>query len=283
MSQLKNVKAEGGTPKPNTIYQGDCIKVMQKWKSNSIDACITDPPYNMSKKNGLGWAFSKHITMQEEWDRFSKDDYYKFTHDWLREVVRVVKPNGNIFVFGSFHNIYLIGFLLQNVFDRKIINSIVWFKPNAQPNITCRMFTESSEQIIWACNNPKDKAKKWCFNYDVAKKLNEGKQMRNVWQIEKKEGKTEIWENPVTPRKEKEFGAHPTQKPISVLERIMLTATEKTNKRADLVLDCFGGAGSTAVAAKNAGRKWVLIEKDANYSKIAKKRIENSKIQNKLL
>jgi len=249
--KIKNTKS-------NTIYQGDCIKVMKQWKRGIFDCCITDPPYNMSKKNGLGWAFSKHVTMQEEWDIFSKDDYYKFTHDWLEQVLRVVKPNGNVFIFGSFHNIYLIGFLLQNVFNRKIINSIVWFKPNAQPNITTRMFTESSEFIIWACNNTPDKAKGWYFDYQKSKEFNHGKQLRNVWMISKE---SEVWENPLTPRSEKIHGAHPTQKPLSVLERIVLTAAQKN----DWILDCFGGAGSTAVVAEKTQRRWTLIQHEPEF------------------
>jgi site-specific DNA-methyltransferase (adenine-specific) len=238
LKKLKEVK-------PSTIYQGDCIEVMKQWKEGIFDCCITDPPYNMSKKNGLGWAFSKHVTMQEEWDRFSQDDYYKFTRDWLEQVIRVVKPNGNIFIFGSSHNIYLIGFLLQSVFSRKIINSIVWFKPNAQPNITARMFTESSEFIIWACNNTLEKAKGWYFDYAKSKDFNHGNQLRNVWKIDNYEqsNDTRVSED------------YPTLKPMTVLERIILTAS----KPKDWILDCFGGADRTAMLAQKSHRRWTMM------------------------
>ena len=131
---------------------------MAAWPDGCVDHCIADPPFGIASgsgrrgKKGLGWAFSSHVTMQETWDRFSHDDFFQFNVRWLSEVCRVVKPNGNILVFGTFHNIYQLGFILQSVLNRRILNSIVWFKPNAQPNITARTLTESTEQIIWAVN-----------------------------------------------------------------------------------------------------------------------------------
>ena len=121
----------------------------------------------------MGWAFSSHITMEEEWDQFTREDYLEFTEAWINEVVRLVKPNGNIFIFGSFHNIYDIGHIMGEL-NLKVNNSIVWFKPNAQPSIHCRNFTESTEHIIWAANGEKGKAKNWIFNYKDAKEMNEG-------------------------------------------------------------------------------------------------------------
>jgi len=249
--------AEDDTPISGKIYEGDCLEIMSGWKENVFDACITDPPYNMSKSKGLGWAFSSHVTMAEPWDMFGQDEYVRFTKMWIQEVRRVVKPNGNIFIFGSFHNIYVIGSILQEM-DVKIVNSIVWFKPNAQPNITCRQFTESTEHIIWACNNSPDRARKWTFNYEKMKELNDGKQMRNVWEI------------PVTPRREKRHGKHPTQKAEQVLERIVLAGTNP----GDLIFDCFSGTGSTAVVAERLGRRWVLIEKQHKFNDVARKRLE---------
>jgi len=250
-------KSEQISPVSGTIYEGDCIETMVGWRDHVFDACITDPPYNMSKSKGLGWAFSSHVTMAERWDMFRHDDYIQFTKEWIQQVKRVVKPNGNIFIFGSYHNIYLIGAILQEM-DVKIINSIVWFKPNAQPNITCRQFTESTEHIIWVCNNSSGRAKNWTFNYEKMKELNAGKQMRNVWEI------------PVTPSREKQHGKHPTQKAEQVLERIVLAGTNP----GDLILDCFSGVGSTAVVAERLGRRWVLIEKEREFNNIARKRID---------
>ena len=242
----------------NSIHEGDCIQVMSKWKDDSFDHCITDPPYNMSKKKGMGWAFSSHVTMEEEWDQFTREDYLEFTKAWMNEVVRLVKPNGNIFIFGSFHNIYDIGHIMGEL-NLKVNNSIVWFKPNAQPSIHCRNFTESTEHIIWAANGEKGKAKNWIFNYKDAKELNEGKQMRNLWQF------------PVTPKREKEFGKHPSQKPLALMERIILTATNKN----EIILDCFSGAGTTAVAAHKHDRKWTLIDNNPEYNEIARKRLDD--------
>ena len=142
------------------IVIGDALEELPKIPSESVDLVFADPPYNMSKKKGLGWKYSKHITMQEEWDMFSKDEYFKFNQKWIKEALRVLKHGGSLWICGSFHNIYQVGFILQHIEDIKINNSIVWFKPNAQPNITCRMFTESTEHLILASKNGKGKKKK---------------------------------------------------------------------------------------------------------------------------
>lgn len=240
----------------NTLYEGDCIEIMKQWENGSVDHCITDPPYNMSKKNGLGWAFSSHVTMSEDWDIYSRSEYLEFSRIWLSEVCRLVRPNGNIFIFGSFHNIYDLGHIIHDL-DLKVINSIVWFKPNAQPNITCRTLTESTEHIIWACNAPKDKATGWVFNYDIAKQLNGGKQMRNMWTI------------PYPSASERQYGKHPSQKAIDVIGRIILIATNP----GDLILDCFGGSGTTGVVAQSYKRRWVMIENNPEYNQIARTRL----------
>lgn len=246
------------SPLPNHIFCGDALSLMTAWPSQSFDACITDPPYNIAKKRkGLKWAFSNHVTMQSEWDRFMEQDYEAFTVAWLKEVCRVVKENGNIFIFGTYHNIYLIGAIAQKL-DLRIVNSIVWAKPNAQPNITCRMLTESTEQIIWLCNNSVKKASKWTFNYEEAKKLNDGRQMRNFWNI------------PLTPSSEKLCGKHPSQKPLRLMERLVLLATQP----GDLVLDCFAGSGSTLVACKKNNRSFVGIEQSSEYCAISHERLK---------
>ena len=212
---------------------------------------FADPPYNMSKKKGLGWAFSKHITMQEAWDQFTNDEFFEFNIKWIGECLRILKPGGSIFICGSYHNIFQIGFILQQ-FDVKILNDIIWFKPNAQPNITCRMFTQSTETVIWAA-----KGKKWTFNYDQMKELNKGKQMRNMWAI------------PYPSQSERWAGKHPTQKPISLLERIILAASSP----GDIILDPFLGSGTTAVVAKMHGRRCIGIEKNKEYRTIIEKRL----------
>lgn len=255
---LKATSAQKRSVLRNQIICDEAITTLKAWPDGAVDACITDPPYNISKKRGLSWAFSSHITMQSEWDQFREADYAQFTKAWLSEVCRVTKKNGNIFVFGSYHNIYLIGAIAQSL-RLRFINSIIWAKPNAQPNITCRMFTESTEQIIWLCNNTVKHAKNWTFNYAVAKELNAGKQMRNFWSI------------PTAPIGERKYGKHPSQKPLALMERIVSSATDP----GDLVLDAFCGTGSTLVACKKLGRDFVGIEQDKRYCEIANARLSD--------
>jgi len=236
---------------------------MASWPDACIDHCIADPPFGIASGNGrrgrkgMGWAFSSHVTMEEAWDHFSQDEFVEFNLRWLREVCRVVKPNGNILVFGTFHNIYLLGFVLGHVLERRILNSIIWFKPNAQPNITARTLTESTEQIIWAVNETPARAKGWTFDYWLSKEMNGGRQMRNLWEI------------PVTPKSERLDGKHPSQKPLALVERALLLATRPN----DLILDPFAGSGTLAVAAKRHGRRWVLIERLPEYVDIARRRL----------
>src|SRR3990167_6483656 len=243
------------------IIIGDALEELKKIPDESIDLVFADPPYNMSKKKGLGWKYSKHITMQEEWDIFTKDDYFQFNQQWIKEALRVLKHGGSLWISGSFHNIYQTGFILQHFNEVKINNSIVWFKPNAQPNITCRFFTESTEHLIWASKN--GKGKKWKFNYEDVKNSIEdslnpkGKQTRNVWSI------------PLTPKKEKWAGSHPTQKPMELLRRVILACTAE----GDTVLDPFVGSGTTSVVAKMLNRSSIGIEKEKKYLPIIQKRL----------
>jgi len=244
------------------IIVGDALEKLKKLPDESVDLIFADPPYNMSKKKGLGWKYSNHITMQEEWDMFSKDEYFQFNQNWIKEALRVLKHGGSLWISGSFHNIYQVGFILQHFNDVKINNSIVWFKPNAQPNISCRFFTESTEHLIWASKN--GKKIKWKFNYDWTKKeitdnINpEGKQTRNVWSI------------PLTPKKEKWAGEHPTQKPEELLRRIILSCTDE----GDTVLDPFLGSGTTSFIAKKYNRNSIGIELNKEYLPIINKRLE---------
>jgi len=258
----------GIIPIGNQLYQGDSVETLQSFADNTFDCAMTDPPYNIAKKGkkGLSWAFSSHVTMDASWDAYSTDDYEKFTVAWLSELCRTVRENGNIFIFGSYHNIYTIGAIATRM-DLRIINSIIWAKPNAQPNITCRMFTESTEQVLWICNNTNKKAKKWTYNYKHMKELNGGKQMRNFWEI------------PVTPKREKAHGKHPSQKPLRVMERLVLAGTNP----GDRVVDCFAGSGSTLLACDRLDRRWVGIERDDAYCQIAHDRIDGERKQRRLL
>jgi site-specific DNA-methyltransferase (adenine-specific) len=248
----------GSPPEAGSLLVADCLEVMRSWPDGCVDHCIADPPFNISRRRGLGWAFSSHITMQEAWDRFTRDEFFAFNLAWLREVCRVVKPNGNIIVFGTYHNIYLLGTILQQALDRRLLNSVIYLKTNAQPNITARTLTESTEQLIWAVNETPERARKWTFNYWLAKELNGGRQMRNYWEF------------PVTPPSEKRHGKHPSQKPLALVERLVQLASNE----GEVILDPFAGAGTLAVAAARHGRRWLLIESVAEYAEIARRRIE---------
>jgi site-specific DNA-methyltransferase (adenine-specific) len=256
-------------PESNRVYQGDCLEIMQQWPDHCIDHCIADPPFNISAgggrkgKKGLAWAFSSHVTMAEEWDRFGHDDFFQFNVAWLREVCRVVKPNGNIFVFGTYHNIYQLGFILQNILNRRINNSIVWFKPNAQPNITARTLTESTEQIIWAVNETPQRAANWVFNYRIAKELSDDKQMRTLWAHDSHN----VISVPVVPNKVRK---HPSQKPVQLVDRLVRLAT----RPGEVILDAFAGSGVVALSALRYRRKYVLIELLREYVAAAQEAIQ---------
>lgn len=258
----------------NNLINGDSLKILKLIPDSSVDCCITDPPYNISgydHKKEIGWYKSNKIwtkvkkfnKINEEWDKFSDLSYSDFTYEWVSEIKRIVKPNGNIAIFGSLHNIYKIGVILEEL-NLKIINSIIWFKRNAFPNITQRMFCESTEQIIWATNNSKKHAKNWTFNYKVMKELNNMKQMRNMWDI------------PNTPKSEKKFGRFPAQKSEKVLERLIKALTNK----GDIIIDPFLGSGTTAVSAKKNNRHYIGIDNNKHYLEIAKKRLSNQVVTN---
>lgn len=242
------------------VIEGDCLDVMRRLETAEFDACITDPPFGLAKKRGLAWDFSSHVTLEEEWDVFeSADAYMDFTEEWLTEACRVVKPNGNVVVFGSYHSIYLVGAVLQARLNKRVINHIVWNKPNAQPNITARMLCEAAEHAIWFSNGAPTGARKatnWTFNYDEMKTENEGKQLRNVWNI------------PVTPAGEKRHGKHPTQKPRALIGRLVRALTEPGER----ILDPFGGSGTTLVEAQANGRGALLIEREREYVHLARAR-----------
>ncbi len=257
------------------LLLGDSLEKLKKIKTNTVDHCITDPPYNISgydNKKNIGWLKSNKLwtdtkkfdKIDQEWDSFGNDDYEKFTKQWITEIMRIVKPNGNLIIFGTYHNIYKIGYILQQ-FDRKIINSIVWYKRNAFPNITQRMLCESTEHIIWAVNNSQKKAKNWTFNYNVLKQFNNGKQLRNVWDI------------PMTALSEKKFGKHPSQKPKEVINRLILGCSNQ----GDIIVDPFIGSGTIPLMAKYNNRKYIGIDNNKEYVDLSRKRISSIKSMKK--
>ncbi len=253
----------------NLLIYGDAIKFLGYLPDHSIDHCITDPPYNISgydNKKKIGWLESNKYWRDEKkfskidasWDKFGNNEYKEFTKEWISKVIRVLKPNGNIIIFGTYHNIYSIGSVLQKM-ERKIINSIVWYKRNAFPNITHRMLCESTEYAIWAVNNTQEKATKWIFNYESLKEMNEGKQMRNMWNI------------PMTPLSEKKFGKHPSQKPVELIKRLVMGSSNKNQ----VILDPFMGSGTIPLVAKLLERKFLGVDNNKNYCKIAARRLDS--------
>ena len=217
-------------------------------------ALITDPPYGMSSRPGQGWKFSSHVTLHEEWD--SIVDYGSFTYHWLETATRLVVPNGNLLIFSSYHSLAGVLASLAGL-ERKLQQLVVWRKTNPQPSINCRSLTECVEYIVWAVNATPKEATGWCFDYKLAKELNGGKQMRNVWDF------------PVTPRSER-LG-HPTQKPLALVERLVRLFT----REGDVVLDPFLGSGTTAVAALGWGRGCLGVEKEAAYVEMSRRRLQD--------
>ena len=245
------------------IYNGDCLEILRAIPENSIDMIFADPPYKLSN-DGFTCRNGKMVKVNKgKWDKsggFEEDTL--FHNEWIGACRRVLKPEGTIWISGTYHSIYQCGYLLQkNNFH--ILNDIVWFKPNASPNLSCRFFTASHETLIWA---RKDKKAKHTFNYTAMKdgsfpedKLKkEHTQMRSVWSITAPKGE------------EKEHGKHPTQKPLDLLKRIVLASTNAH----DVVVDPFCGSGTTGVACKSLGdRSFIGIEIDKNYCEMAKKRL----------
>lgn len=244
-------------PRRNIIlFNEDCFNVLPHIPENSIDMIFADPPYFLSN-GGFTCHAGKPVSVNKgEWD-VSKglEENYQFILKWLKECQRVLTPNGTIWVSGTSHIIYTVGFAMQNL-DYKILNDIAWFKVNPPPNLSCRYFTHSTETILWAAKNKKSKHH---FNYELMRKHNNNRQMLSLWSIR-------------APRpEEKIYGKHPTQKPLELLERIVLAST----KPGDIVLDPFCGSGTTGIAAFREGRRFIGIELEEKYLVTALKRFQD--------
>jgi site-specific DNA-methyltransferase (adenine-specific) len=260
--------------KLNRIYTGDCIKILQKTiDGKSIDLIFADPPYNLSG-NGLKWKGNKTggdwYMVNEQWDKMTTSEYLQFTSKWIGTCHKVLKDNGSIYISCTYHNLAEVMIALKQL-GFKINNVIVWHKTNAMPNMTKRVFTHSTEFVVWAV-----KGKKWIFNYEELKKINpekqkdgSPKQMRDVWPMPLVQGKERL-------RGVDGRALHSTQKPEEMLKRIILASSNKN----DIVLDPFLGSGTTAVIAKKLGRNWLGIEKEKKYVELAKKRIAKVKYEN---
>ncbi|MBQ81596.1 MAG: site-specific DNA-methyltransferase [Crocinitomicaceae bacterium] len=238
-----------------TLFRGDSFKVLKKIDSDSIDSIITDPPYFLSN-NGITCKGGKMVSVNKgNWDKNTGFiDVYNFNYNWIKESLRVLKDGGTLWVSGTYHNIYIIGSIINQISDFKILNNITWIKTSPPPNLSCRYFTHSTETILWIRKGEKSKH---FFDYDLMKKKNHGKQMKDVWLIGR-------------PKKvEKRFGKHPTQKPEELLERMILSST----REGDVILDMFNGSGTTGVVSVRNKRKYIGVELKNEYYSISKKRL----------
>lgn len=247
-----------------TLYNDDCINIMSHFPDECVDMIFADPPYNLSN-GGITCYAGKMVSVNKgSWDKsngFEED--VEFHEMWIKECRRVLKSSGTIWISGTNHSIHQCGYLLQKL-NFHILNDITWYKPNATPNLACTTFAHSHEMLLWA---KKDKKSKHIFNYDAMKngvfkedKMKmPNKQMRSVWSI------------PTPLSDEKKFGKHPTQKPLSLLNRVVLAATNE----GCLILDPFNGGGTTGVAAKLNSRKYIGIDTEQEYIDLTIKRLED--------
>jgi len=247
----------------NKIVNGNCIDELKKIPEKSFDLIFADPPYNMQLGEMLKRPDNSKVdSVNDEWDKF-KDfkSYDEFSNLWLKECKRVLKDNGSIWVIGSYHNIFRLGYHMQNL-DYWILNDIIWRKNNPMPNFKGTRFTNAHETLIWAS---KSKKSKYTFNYQSLKCLNDDLQMRSNWDLPICNGSERL--------KKDGKKIHSTQKPEALLHRILLATSNKN----DLILDPFLGSGTTATVAKKLGRNYFGIEKEKNYFKAAEQRIKATK------
>ena len=245
----------------NVIIEGDCVTEMARLPDKSVDMIFADPPYNLQLGGDLFRPEGSRVdAVDDEWDKFeSLTAYDDFTRDWLEQARRILKDNGTIWVIGSYHNIYRVGALLQDA-DFWILNDIVWRKTNPMPNFRGKRFTNAHETLIWA---GRDRRARVTFNYEAMKALNDDLQMRSDWLFPICSGPERLKDG--AGRK-----AHPTQKPEALLYRVLLASTNP----GDLVLDPFFGTGTTGAAARRLGRRWLGIEREAEYAAAARARID---------
>lgn len=241
------------------LIYNDIFKAIKKVEDKSIDMIFADPPYFLSS-DGITCSGGKMVSVNKgEWDKtLSIKEKHKFNKKWIKECYRILKDNGTIWISGTLHNIYSIGMALEEE-EFKIINNITWQKTNPPPNLACKTFIHSTETILWARKDLKNI--KYTFNYEIMKKLNNNKQMKDVWITS------------LTKPSEKKQGKHPTQKPLEILDKIILASTNEN----DLVLDPFCGSSTTGISAVRLNRRYIGIDNEKEYLEISKKRFEEIK------
>jgi len=242
------------------LYHADCLALLPLHPESSVDLIFADPPYFLSN-GGITCHAGRMVSVNKgDWDKSrGPDANHAFNTAWLAACQRVLKPNGSIWVSGTAHVIHSVGFAMQQL-GFKLLNDISWVKPNPPPNLSCRYFTHSTETIIWAA---RDKKSRHTFHYKLMKEINRGKQMKSVWEIRP----PELWE--------KKFGKHPTQKPVALLERILLASSNE----GDLVLDPFSGSGTTLLAAFRLRRHALGCELSFDYISLCIRRLCSEMVQ----
>ena len=245
----------------NTIIKGDCVAALEALPDHSVDAIFADPPYNLQLGGTLHRPDQSLVdAVDDDWDQFASFQAYDaFTRAWLLACRRVLKPNGTIWVIGSYHNIFRVGAMLQDL-NFWLLNDIVWRKTNPMPNFKGRRFQNAHETMIWASRDPK--AKSYTFNYDALKDSNDDVQMRSDWLFPICSGGERL-------KGEDGKKVHPTQKPEALLARVIMAST----KPGDVILDPFFGTGTTGAVAKRLGRNFVGIEREQDYIEAASARI----------
>ncbi len=245
----------------DVIHQGDCIEIMKSLPKGSVDLVFADPPYNLQLGGDLHRPNNSLVdACDDHWDQFdSLKEYDQFTREWLTAARDALKDDGAIWVIGSYHNIFRLGYILQDL-GFWILNDIVWRKANPMPNFRGRRFTNAHETMIWAS---KSKDSKYRFNYDSMKALNEDLQMRSDWYLPLCTGGERL-------KDDDGQKAHPTQKPESLLYRVLMASTNP----GDVVLDPFFGTGTTGAVAKKLDRRYIGIERETSYIKVAEDRLK---------
>ena len=245
----------------SAVYLSDTFEALADMMPEKFDMIFADPPYFLSN-NGISCRGGKAVSVNKgDWDSLdSVKDKHEFNRKWISLCRKVLKLDGSIWISGTLHNIYSVGMALEQE-GFKIINNITWQKTNPPPNLACRCFTHSTETVLWA---QKDDAKaRHYFNYELMKEINGGKQMKDVWS------------GSLTPQAEKVFGRHPTQKPLYLLERIILASTHEN----DIILDPFCGSSTTGVACKKLNRNYIGIDNNEEYIKLSVERLKNAQGQ----
>lgn len=238
----------------SALFHADCLNVMDSIPHGSIDMIFADPPYFLSN-GGMSCHAGKRVCVNKgDWDKSKGiEETHKFNLEWLKRCQNILTKDGTIWVSGTSHIIFSIGFAMQQL-GLKILNDIAWYKVNPPPNLSCRYFTHATETVLWAAKN---KDSRHYFNYSLMRKMNNNKQMQSLWSI-------------TAPKvEEKIYGKHPTQKPLALLERIILAST----KEHDIVLDPFTGSSSTGVASYRLGRNFIGIDNNKEYLNLSVKRL----------